>query len=213
MNPCTGVHRPATLKARDRILTDAELVKFWKAANAERVEFGALLKLLLLTGCRLNEVAGMRRAEIDGATWTIPGERTKNGRAHVVPLSPLVRELITSVPTEGDLVFTTNGATPPSGWSKIKNRLDAAMKIPPWRLHDLRRTAATGMADIGVAPHIVEAVLNHVSGHKSGVAGVYNRAQYAAEKKAALARWATHVEALIAGKPATNVVLLQRAEA
>ena len=210
-NPCTGVHRPATLKARDRILTDAELVKFWKAADAERVEFGALLKLLLLTGCRLNEVAGMRRTEIDGATWKIPGERTKNARAHVVPLPPLARALIASVPTEGALVFTTNNATPPSGWSKIKNRLDAAMQIPPWRLHDLRRTCATGMAEIGIAPHVVEAVLNHVSGHKSGVAGVYNRAQYGAEKKAALERWAAHVEALIAGKPATNVVTLQAA--
>jgi integrase len=95
-NPCTGVPRPPAVASRDRVLADSELVKFWKAADAERKEFGALLRILLLTGCRLNEVAGMRRNELseDGATWTIPSERTKNARAHVVPLSPPVRELI-----------------------------------------------------------------------------------------------------------------------
>ena len=215
VNPCRGVARPAALKARDRVLTDAELVAFWRATDTERVEFGALLKLLLLTGCRLNEVAGMRRAELsdDGATWIIPGERTKNARAHLVPLSPLVRELIAGVGTDGDLVFTTNGTTPVSGWWKIKNRLDATMKIPPWRLHDLRRTAATGMAEIGIAPHIVEAVLNHVSGSRAGVAGTYNRAAYAGEKKAALERWTAHVEGLIEGRPAKLVSLHHWAEA
>ena len=135
-----------------------------------------------------------RRIGDDGAAWTIPGERTKNARVHVVSLSPLVRELIASVGTDNELVFTTNGTTPVSGWSKIKNRLDAAMQIPPWRLHDLRRTCATGMAEIGIAPHIVEAVLNHVSGARAGVAGVYNRAAYLPEKKAALERWAAHIE-------------------
>jgi integrase len=196
-------------------LTSSELVAFWRVADAERREFGALLKLLLLTGSRLNEVAGMQRAELsdDGATWTIPGERTKNGRVHVVPLSPLVRELIASVGTGTDLVFTANGTTVVSGWSKIKNRLDAAMQIPPWRFHDLRRTCATGMAELGIAPHIVEAVLNHVSGARAGVAGTYNRAAYAGEKKAALERWAAHVEGLIDGRPAKVVSLHYRAEA
>jgi len=157
----------------------------------------------------------MQSAELtdDGATWTIPGERTKNGRVHVVPLSPLVRELIASVGTDTNLVFTTNGTTLVSGWSKIKNRLDAAMQIPPWRLHDLRRTCATGIAELGIAPHIVEAVLNHVSGARAGVAGTYNRAVYAGEKKAALERWAAHVEGLIEGRPPKVVPLHHRAEA
>jgi integrase len=214
-NPCAGVHRPATLKARDRVLTDAEQVAFWKATDAERNEFGALLKLLLITGCRLNEVAQMRRAELSGdrGTWTIPGKRTKNNRTHVVPLPSIARALIASVPTEGDLVFTTDGHHPVSGWSKIKNRLDAAMQIPPWRFHDLRRTCATGMAELGIAPHIVEAVLNHVSGARAGVAGTYNRAAYASGKKAALERWAAHVEGLIKGRPASVVTLHHRAEA
>lgn len=96
-----------------------------------------------------------------------------------------------------------------SGWSKIKRRMDERMKIPPWRLHDLRRTAATGMAEIGIAPHIVEAALNHLSGAKAGVAGIYNRAQYAAEKKAALARWAQHVLGIVGGR-AANVVPLEK---
>ena len=209
-NPCKDVHRPEASAARDRVLTDAEIVTFWRATDAERKELSALLKLLLLTGCRLNEVAGMTRAELsdDGATWNIPGSRTKNKRPHVVPLAPLARKMV-GTGSEG-FVFTTTGRSPVSGWSKIKRRLDAAMKIPPWRLHDLRRTAATGMAEIGVAPHIVEAALNHISGAKAGVAGTYNRAAYAEEKRAALERWATHVQGLVSARPA-NVVKMRKA--
>jgi integrase len=211
-NPCKDVHRPEASRARDRVLTDTEIVKFWRATNAERKELSALLRLLLLTGCRLNEVAGMTRTELneEGATWNIPGARTKNKRPHVVPLAPLARKMV-GTESEG-LVFTTTGRSPISGWSKIKRRLDEAMKIPPWRLHDLRRTAATGMAEIGIAPHIVEAALNHVSGAKAGVAGTYNRAAYAEEKRAALERWATHVQGLVSERPA-NVVKLRKATA
>ena len=208
-NPCKDVHRPDASRARDRVLTDPEIVKFWRATDAERKEFSTLLKLLLLTGCRLNEVAGMTRAELsdDGTTWNIPGARTKNKRPHVVPLAPLARKIVGSG-GEG-FVFTTTGRSPVSGWSKTKRRLDEVMKIPPWRLHDLRRTAATGMAEIGIAPHIVEAALNHVSGAKAGVAGTYNRAAYAEEKRAALERWALHVEGIVSERPA-NVVSLSR---
>lgn len=188
-NPCAGVHKPAAPMARDRVLTDNEIKAFWAASSLEPQ--GSLLKLLLLTGCRLNEVAGMQRAELSGDQWTIPGSRTKNHRVHVVSLSPLA---LRQVPTgEGDGLVFTNGSTPISGWSKIKKRLDQRMKIPAWRLHDLRRTAATGMAGLGVAPHVVEAAINHVSGAKSGVAGTYNRHAYAEEKKAALALWADHI--------------------
>ena len=144
----------------------------------------------------------MRRAELsdDFSVWTIPSERTKNRRAHVVPLPPFSREILAAVPASGELVFTTNGAVPITVGDRVKERLDAQMKLSyPWRFHDLRRTAATGMAEIGIQPHIVEAVLNHVSGHRAGVAGIYNRAAYAAEKKAALELWAAHVERLISG--------------
>jgi integrase len=198
-NPCTGVHRPDPSRARDRILTDAEIVKFWSATDTIGGMFTPLLKLLLLTGSRLNEVAGMTREELsdDGLTWNIPGSRTKNKRAHVVPLAPLARDILESVSAETGLLFTTTGRSPVSGFSKIKNRLDDVMSVPAWRLHDLRRTAATGMAEIGIPPHIVEACLNHISGAKASVAGVYNRAAYSAEKKVALERWAAHIQGLV----------------
>jgi integrase len=176
-------------------LTDAEIIKYWAAVNTIEQPFRAALQLLLLTGSRLNEVGGMRRDELgaDGA-WTIPGIRTKNHRPHVVPLSPLMREIIAAVPViEGPFVFTTTGRSAISGWSKIKTALDSKMGVPAWRLHDLRRTAATGMAELGTAPHVVEAVLNHISGARAGVAGIYNRAAYAEEKRAALERWSGHV--------------------
>ena len=223
-NPCAGVHRPETPQARDRVLTDAEIIKFWSAVAAERPEIAALLKLLLLTGCRLNEVAGMTRTELnpDGATWNIPGTRTKNKRAHTVPLAPLAREILANVAGEGALVFTTTGDTVISGWSKVKCRIDDAMldaarkendevTIPPWRLHDLRRTCATGMAELGIMPHIIEAILNHVSGARAGVAGIYNRALYSAEKKAALERWSVHIQGLVSGQKG-KIVRLRRAK-
>jgi integrase len=199
-NPCATVHRPEAGQARDRVLTSDEIAQFWGATDKVGEPFGAALKLLLITGARLNEVSRMTRAELnDEGIWSIPGARTKNRKPHVVPLPPLARDILASLPRiEGGLVFTTTGTTPISGWSKIKVRLDGLMgDVPAWRLHDLRRTCATTMAEIGVAPHIVEAVLHHISGAKASVAGVYNRAAYAAEKKAALEHWAAHIEAIV----------------
>jgi integrase len=212
-NPCTGVHRPDAPKARDRVLTKAEIVAFWHACDKAVGEpFGQLLKLLLLTGSRLNEVAGMTRSELseDGATWSLPGKRTKNGRPYVVPLPPLARDILATLkPITGTagLMFTTTGQTPVSGWSKTKRRLDEEMKIPPWRLHDLRRTFVTGLADLGVRPDVIELAVNHVSGLRAGIAGVYNRSELLPERRAALERWASHVAGLVSGKPA-NVVSL-----
>ena len=152
----------------------------------------------------------------DGTIWTIPGARTKK-RQHVVYLPPLAPEIIAAVPrVEGKTgyLFTTTGKSPVSGWSKIKRHLDTAMltlaraerganaAVREWRLHDLRRTCATGMAELGIPPHIIEVSLNHVSGHKAGVAGIYNRAEQSAERKAALELWAAHVEALVTGRSA-----------
>jgi integrase len=206
-NPCIGVHRPETPKQRDRALTDTEIISFWRACDQLGEPFGQALKLLLLTGCRLNEVAGMRRDELseDGAIWTIPGERTKNHLRHIVPLPPMARDLIKSVkPIAGGYVFTTTGKVPVSIGSKIKGRLDAAMKAAPWRLHDLRRTAALGMASITVPPHVIEAALNHISGAKAGGAGTYNVYAYEPEKKSALERWAAHIEGIVSDKPAED---------
>jgi integrase len=215
-NPCVGVWCPPAPVARERVLTDDELRWFWQAAGGLGSPFGPLLRLLLLTGQRLTEVSGMRRDELrDDGTWHLSGNRTKNHKPHIVPLCPVARELIDSVPViEGcPYVFSTTGLRPVSGWSKTKARLDTAMlalankEIAPWTLHDLRRTAVTGMADLGIAPYVIEAVVNHISGAKAGVAGVYNRSEYAAEKASALARWAQHVLGIVSGR-AANVMQL-----
>jgi integrase len=233
VNPCIGTHRPPAPVARDRVLNVEtgvrnadELRWLWRACNVVAEPFGAMCKLLLLTGCRREEIARMTRAELSDnlATLRLPGDRTKNGLPHDVPLPPLAREILRGVPQLAGckFVFSTNGRTPISGFSKYKTRLDAAMlsealkeqgrdaTIPPWRLHDLRRTAATGMASIGVPPHIVEACLNHVSGAKAGVAGTYNRAAYEPEKRAALERWANHVTGTVSGRKAKVVPLRGR---
>lgn len=191
-------------------MSNAEIVKFWTAAEAERAEFAVPLMLLLLTGCRLNEVTGMRRSELseDGTAWHIPSTRTKNKRPHTVPLPPLARDLIASVDTrDSDLVFTTDSKSPVRIGSKIKQRLDAAMKIPPWRLHDLRRSFVTGLAELGIRPDVIELAVNHVSGARGGIAGVYNRSELMPERRAALERWAAHVEGLVSGQAAKVVPL------
>ena len=207
------------------MLTASEIRWLWSACDTVGEPFGRLVKLLLLTGARLNEVARMTRGELsaDDATWALAGTRTKNKRPHVVPLAPLVRKLLTGTPQivgQSGYVFTTTGEAPVSGFSKAKRQIDAAMlaaakkepggqvSIPSWRLHDLRRTCATGMAELGIAPHIVEAALNHISGARAGVAGTYNRAAYAEEKRTAFERWAMHVLS-VADKHCNNVVQLR----
>jgi integrase len=145
-NPCVGVHRPAPSRPRDRVLDAAEMAKFWEAASAERTEVAVVLKLLLLTGARLNEAAGMQRSELsdDGTTWNLPGSRTKNRRPLTVPLPPMARDLIASVKSIAGatgFVFTTNGRVPIAGWSIVKARLEAAMKIAPGSLPCIRRRA------------------------------------------------------------------------
>ena len=224
-NPCRSAPRPKPAKVRDRYLSDDEIRWFWRAADALGQPYAPLFKLLLLTGARLNEVARMTRSEFseDGTTWSLLGSRTKNSRPHIVPLAPLARDLIASVPqieNKAGYVFTTKGTVPVSSWTYLKNRLDEKMagvakkeradvKIQPWRLHDLRRTAVTGMAELGIRPDVIELVVNHVSGHRGGVAGIYNRAEMLPERESALERWATHIAGLVEGKPA-KVLLLHK---
>jgi integrase len=222
VSPSVGVRAPRAPKARDRVLIDDEVVRFWNATDHLSEPFGALFRLLLLTGARLREVSDMRQSELskDGATWTIPAVRVKNRRDHVVPLPPLGRSILSEIKQvvgKPGYIFSTTGNTPVSGFSKIKKRLDELIAVAsekdgvefaPFRLHDLRRSAATGMANLGVAPHVVEAALNHVSGSKAGVARVYNLASYREETKAALERWAAHVEGLVKGHK-SNVTALR----
>jgi integrase len=202
INPVIGTLNPENAKPRERVLSDGEIAALWRACGDDA--FGKIVKLLLLTGCRRMEICGLRWSELDleNGILRLPGERTKNRRPHTLPLPPMAIDIIATVPRmvgrdhlfgeRSDLGFTQWGA---------KRDLDARLgdKVAEWTLHDLRRTCATGMADIGVQPHIIEAVLNHVSGHKVGVAGIYNRSSYEREVKTALATWADHVRALIDG--------------
>jgi integrase len=212
VSPLANLAPPETPEARDRVLTEAEVKKFWKATDQVAELFGHVLKLLLLTGQRRDEVAEMRWAELsdDLTTWTIPKERTKNKRSHVVPLAPAARDIIRAVKRTSDVfVFSTTGSTPVSGWSKVKRRLDSLMGVEPWRVHDLRRTAVTGMAELNISTDVIELTVNHVSGSRGGIAGVYNRSEKIDERRKALEAWSNKIDIIVKGRPA-NVVKLQR---
>ena len=220
--PTLGMKAPAKTVSRDRVLSDDEIRWFWAACEAEGFPWGPLGKVLLLTGQRLNEVAQITEAEIRADLWHLSADRTKNGRAHDVPLSKAVRDILAAVDRidgRPGFIFTTTGTTPVSGFFKGKSSLAARMEriasqergepveIPRWTFHDLRRTAATGLAKMGIAVRVTEAVLNHVSGTGGGIVAVYQRHDFADEKRAALDAWARRVAALIEGE-AANVVHL-----
>jgi len=194
---------------RDRVLSDAELRSLWLALPEG--DFGDIVKILTLTGQRAREIADLHWDEINFEKGVIelPPHRTKNRRRHSIPMSPMVRTMLERRERNGcDFVFGVSGTSGFSGWSRCKERLDKALGIPDWAVHDLRRVFATGAAEIGIQPHIIEAVLNHVSGHKGGVAGIYNRAAYEAEKATALCRWAERVAAIVEGRK-SNVTPLR----
>jgi integrase len=178
------------------VLSNVELGAVWRAAGPG--DFGDIVRLLILTGQRRDEVGAMWWSELDleAAVWTIPATRTKNSRAHTVPLSPAAVQILSArVRQVGREYVFGSRAGPFQGWSRAKAALDARVALTaPWRLHDLRRSLATGLGDIGVLPHVVEALLNHLSGFRGGVAGTYNYAAYASEKRDALNRWADHVK-------------------
>jgi integrase len=202
-NPALAVEVGGKEKQRDRVLTPAELATIWKAADSG-TDYGCILRLLMLTGQRRDEVGGMRWSEIDTnrALWNLPGARTKNGRTHEVPLSQHALAVLASVERRPgrDQLFG-RGAGSFSGWSKSKEHLDRRAPLPAWRLHDIRHSVSTHMHEIGIQPHIVEAVINHVSGHRGGVAGRYNHAQYREQKAAALQRWGDWLEGVVKGEP------------
>jgi integrase len=197
-------------QARERVLSDAELKAIWSGCLDD--DYGAIIKLLVSTGCRANEIGRLRWEEIHDEQIILPGARTKNKRAHTIPLSEPAKAVLAGIRRRPDRahLFGRRQDTGFSGWSAAKRDLDARIKTEHWTVHDLRRTVATRMAELGVQPHIVEAVLNHVSGHKGGVAGIYNRATYDKEKRDALNLWAEHVLALVEGRKAI-VVPMKRA--
>ena len=219
-SPCVGLRAPPAARARDRVLSEAEIKAFWQATAKMEFPFDPIFRLLLVTGQRRKEVAGARWSEfdLDSQIWTLPPERTKNGRPHILDLSPQALAILECASRCDELLFSTTGATPPSGFSKAKARLDEGMgqflggKLPPWRIHDLRRTAATGMAGLGFPPQVVERVINHVSGAQGGLVGVYQRHEYRVERKAAMDSWGAEVERIACGEERGGniVTLVQR---
>jgi integrase len=207
-NPVVGTNKASNDQERERALTDAELVKVWQGVPNNH--YGAIVKLLILTGQRREEIAAMCWSEIDRKekVLKLPGQRTKNGRGHNVPLSAPAMQIIDGIGQRDgrDLVFG-NGRGGFGGWSYSKLALDAVVAFKePWTLHDIRRTVRTGLGGLGIAPHIAEAVLNHLP---EKLIRTYDKNRYESEKRQALDRWAAHVEALVAGKSGSNVVALK----
>jgi integrase len=197
-NPVVGTNQPAAPRRRERVLSDAELVQVRKACRDD--DYGRIIRLLILTGARRQEVGGMRWSELDleRGIWAIPSERVKNGRAHVLPLPAMAWEIIEAVPHRAgiDHLFGRGGRQGFVGFQKSKRVLDRSLSLPHWSAHDLRRSFATRLGDLNTPPHVIEALLNHTSGFRRGVAGTYNRALYEKEMRAALALWADHVRSL-----------------
>jgi integrase len=212
-SPVTGVERPHKEEVRERTLSDAELRVLWLACEGDG-PFGQALRVLMLTGARRNEVSQMRWSEIDeDGTWTLPRERSKNRRPHKISLPSQAQAIIAAMPSiaDCDFVFTADGKKPVTGWDKAKVRISvrAGIAADSWRLHDLRRTAASGMQKLGVSVPVIERALNHTSGTFRGIVGVYQQHDYADEVRIALQRWADRIEEIIGGKPA-KVVKLRR---
>jgi integrase len=208
---CAGVKRPSKEQARERTLSDDEIKRLCLACDAVGDPNGSCIKVMALPGPRRSEVAGMRRSEIVGDTWSIPSERVKNKRRHDVPLSAQVLEIINALPVIGDSDFIfSRGRGPLAHFHEAKLAIDAHMKPDSaWVLHDLRRTCASGMARLGVALPVIEKCLNHASGSFAGIVGVYQRHDFASEKRNALQRWADHIDAVVRGEPVGKVVSLR----
>lgn len=214
MSPAMNVKAVAKEKSRERVLTDDELRWFWLACDDLGQPWGPLGKFLLLTGQRLGEVVAMTDDEIDGDKWHLKANRTKNSRAHDVPLSPSALAVMERIDRIGSLpgyIHTTTGTGPLGGFYKGRNRIadrmaqiaesetGALVNVPHWTWHDLRRTCATGLARLGTPVRVTEAVLNHVSGSGSGIVAVYQRHDFADEKRAALDAWARFIVQLVEG--------------
>jgi integrase len=212
-HPVEGSTRPEGSAARDHVLTDAELVAIWNACGND--DHGRIVRLLILLGSRRQEIGGMRWSELnlEIGTWTLPRERSKNNHPHTITLPTPALDIIRSASRSSrDHLFGIHASNGFMGWSDAKRKLNRRLAdtVKPWHLHDIRRSLATGMADIGIEPHIIEACLNHFSGHRRGVAGIYNRSSYERAVTAALARWSEHVLAMVEGRE-NKIVALQRA--
>jgi integrase len=207
-NPVIATEEPKGSDARERVLSGDELKAVWNACGDD--DYGRIVRLLILTACRREEIGGLKWSEVDlkAGTITIPAGRSKNHREHVLTLPSVALDLLRSIPRRDgrDHVFGARGDGFVT-WTHGKRALLKASGTSGWRLHDLRHTVSTGMHELGVEPHVVESVLNHVSGHKEGVAGRYNHATYRAQMAQALARWADHVRSVVTGTERKVVAL------
>jgi integrase len=198
-NPVINTNAPPNNPPRERILDDAQLARIWKACEED--DLGRIVKLLILTGCRRQEIGGMMWTEIDfeKRTLTLPSERVKNKRTHVLPLTDMALDIIRSIPRRltSDAMFGQRRVGGFFNWTRAMGPLGERAGVRDWRLHDVRRTVATRMADMGVQPHIIEQILNHQSGHRSGVAGIYNKSVYETEVRAALEKWSARVAEIV----------------
>ena len=204
-NPCMRI-APVRLPARERVLGDGEIASLFRTAHRQGDQFGRILVLLILTGQRRGEIAALRWSWIDfpGRTITIPGTVTKNGRTHAFPFGATVEAILRSVPETGEFLFPASRehvrGKPTSvfnGWSKCKDALDAAAGVSGYRLHDLRRTFATGLAALGTPVQVTERLLNHISGTQAGIVGIYQRHTYLHEMRAAIEAWERHLQSLL----------------
>jgi integrase len=205
-NPFDHLPIITSTKKRTRVLSDDELRRVWLAAGKMSPPYGRIVRLLCLTGQRLKEVALMTWDEFepDMSAWTIPGDRTKNEKPHLVPISEPVAAILRTCPrVAGDPLLLPGNrlGRPFAGWSKAKRELDARSGVDAWRLHDLRRTCATGMQRLGIPLEVTESALNHISGSRAGIVGIYQLHEYADEKRAALDAWGQALMALVDGPP------------
>jgi integrase len=211
-NPMLGANRPKPRPARDRVISDDELRTLWAALDSVGGDYADIVRLLLFTACRREEIGGLRWSEVDldQAVIKLPPERMKNRKPHAIPLSPPALAILRARPRNGrEHVFGVNGRGF-QGWSRGRAMLDQAIggERPTWRLHDTRRMISTVLHDrLNVLPHVVEALLAHVSGHKGGVAGTYNRAEYTVEKRRALERLAEWIGSVVSGEPSMAKVV------
>jgi integrase len=195
-NPMYGLPMTGSETPRERVLDAGEVRRVWDACPALGYPFGPIVRLLLLTGARRGEVAGLAWAEVAGDAIALDGARTKSGRPHSIPLSAAAIAVLAELPRTGPLVFSTTGETAPSGFSRAKLRLDALSGVADWTIHDIRRTVATGLQELGQRLEVIEAVLGHVGGSRGGIVGVYQRHKFEPEKREGLRLWAEHVSAL-----------------
>jgi integrase len=223
-NPAADLPKPGSETKRDRVLTDEELRSVWKATDSFGWPFSPAIKLLILTGARRAEIGGLRWAEVRDKEFRLEGERTKNGEPLTIPLSKPAAAIVEKLPkiAKSEFVFTTNGKTPVSGWSRIKQTIDKNIEVqavcgerekvavPPWTLHDLRRTVATGLQKLGVSLQVIEAILGHVAGSRAGVVGIYQRHSFDKEKAAALEAWGAQVMSLVEGKRPGKVLPMRK---